>query len=307
MIRVFVVIVTYNGMKWIENCLKSISHSSINFETIIIDNASTDGTLEFIQNNYDKCILIESKINLGFAKANNIGMKMALDKAADYVFLLNQDCYIKENTLKDLIDVSQANDQYGILSPIHLNGDGSRVDHNFSYYLGLTRGILDDLILKKVKPIYSTKFINAAAWLITRQCLVKVGGFDTLVFFHYGEDENYAQRTLFHDFKIGIVPAAAICHDRFRNSIRPFNYGRELTRMKINVFDVNLSSLESLKSLIYEQAKLVAYLFIDLFKFSFKIALLRFRLIFHLLHDYVFNYKKSRHININGSTPWLDK
>lgn len=303
--KVFIVIVTYNGMKWIDNCLKSISNTNINFETIIIDNASTDGTLEFLERNYDKCTLIKSKVNLGFAKANNIGMKLALEKAADYVFLLNQDCYINPNTIKELIIVSQANDQYGILSPIHLNGDGSKVDHNFSYYLTLAKGILDDLLLKKAKPVYSSKFINAAAWLITRKCLVKVGGFDTMLFFHYGEDENYAQRTLFHQFEIGIVPTVSIRHDRFRNGIRPFNYARELTRMKINVFNINLSFLESLKVLLYEEAKLVLYFILDILKFEFKNALLRFRLVFHLFYNYISSYSKNKSINMNGITPWL--
>ena len=78
---------------------------------------------------------IQQTNNLGFGKANNIGIKKALDLGVDYVFLLNQDAYLVGDTIKDLIMIHQSNLDYGILSPIHLNGKGNKLDRNFSYYL----------------------------------------------------------------------------------------------------------------------------------------------------------------------------
>ena len=75
------------------------------------------------------------------------------------------------------------------------------------------KNFLSDLCLNKVSDIYETKFVNAAAWMISRKCLEMIGGFDPL-FFHYGEDYNYCQRVQYHGLKVGIVPSSSIYHNR---------------------------------------------------------------------------------------------
>jgi GT2 family glycosyltransferase len=115
------------------------------------------------------------------------------------------------------------NPQLGIVSPIHLNGKGKAIDLYFSKYLGEsdTKGFLTNIILKSVpfRPYIKTNFVNAAAWLISRECIIKTGGFDP-IFFHYGEDRNYSQRVLFWGFEIGIVTRAFIFHDREERILR---------------------------------------------------------------------------------------
>ena len=66
--------------------------------------------------------------------------------------------------------------------------------------------------MNKLLPIYETTFVNAAAWLISKKCLLAVGGFDPL-YPHYGEDTDYIQRAQYFGFKIGIVPSVKIWHD----------------------------------------------------------------------------------------------
>ena len=75
--KLFVVIVTYNSMKWIDNCLKSIIHSTIKSNIIIIDNTSSDETVRFIKKKYPQITIIESKTNYGCGKANNSGIMLA--------------------------------------------------------------------------------------------------------------------------------------------------------------------------------------------------------------------------------------
>ena len=84
--KVFVVIVTYNGVQWIRKCLQSCQ----DYPVVVVDNQSTDATVEIIQNEFPKVHLIEESKNHGFGQANNIGISYALNKGADYVFLLNQ-------------------------------------------------------------------------------------------------------------------------------------------------------------------------------------------------------------------------
>lgn len=212
MINPCIVIVTFNALPYIQECLDSCKGSNI----VVVDNASTDKTVTYIQTNFPHVQLFPQKQNLGFGQANNLGIRFALNNGADYVFLLNQDAYLEEGCLETLLEAHRQNPNYGILSPIHLNGEGNKLDKNFSHYVSYNNNedFYSDFILKKpLQDIYEVSFVNAAGWLLSKDILQTVGGFDP-IFFHYGEDDNYCQRALYHDFKIGVVPTAFLRHDR---------------------------------------------------------------------------------------------
>jgi GT2 family glycosyltransferase len=213
--KVFVVIVTYNGQKWVDHCIGKIKESQVNVTSIVIDNLSTDGTVAYIEENYPDVLLIKNHVNAGFGKANNLGIKKALELHADYIFLLNQDAWIEPDTIYLLVNQLEKNPTYGLLSPLHYNGNGTKLDFNFSYYINTsdTPELISDTFLNRRKSIYKTKFVNAAAWLLSVDCIKKVGLFDPL-FPHYGEDWDYINRIHYHGFDIGIVPDAVIYHDR---------------------------------------------------------------------------------------------
>ncbi|WP_313098792.1 glycosyltransferase family 2 protein [Epilithonimonas sp.] len=218
--KVFAIVVIYNGMQrnWIQKCFDSILTSSIPVDIIAIDNGSTDGSIDFIKENYPQVDFTVSEKNLGFGKANNIGLRKALDKGGDYFFLLNQDAWVDPNTIAELVKQATKNSEYGVISPMHLNGKGDAIDYNVAeYYLKPSRcpQLVSDLYLKKeINKLYEIEFINAAAWLISKECLKRVGGFSP-TFYHYGEDENYANRLHFFKLKMGIYPFVSIYHDRF--------------------------------------------------------------------------------------------
>ena len=213
--KVFVIIVTYNAVKWIDQCFGCLRNSTIPLEIIAIDNNSTDNTLEILAADYPEVELYPSKINLGFGKANNIGIKKALERGADYIFLLNQDAWVGNSCIEGLIDLQKNNRGFGIVSPIHLNGSGTELDFRFSLTCNeiTCPGLVSDLVLTKTKDIYEISFCNAALWLISRECILKVGMFDP-IFPHYGEDTDYVNRIKFHGFKIGISPEYHAFHDR---------------------------------------------------------------------------------------------
>jgi GT2 family glycosyltransferase len=217
-------VVTYNGMQWIEKCLASLIAGSYSCKIICIDNRSSDQTVSFIKNHFPSVQLFEAKNNLGFGQANNIGLKLALSHHADYIFLLNQDAWIEKDTISELIKVQEQNPDYGIISPVHLNGAGNNLDAYFLKYLRESdfrpACISDDFQIKRSDLLISTEFVNAAAWLINMQCLKKTGGFDP-VFFHYGEDRNYLQRAKYRGFKAGIYCSTCIYHDREQRISQP--------------------------------------------------------------------------------------
>lgn len=214
--NVYVIIVTYKGHKWYERCFTSLRNSSYPVQTIVIDNASNDGTVEYIRENFPEIHLIESKDNLGFGKANNVGMRYALDHGCDYVFLLNQDAWVENDTFEKLINIHKRNPEYGILGPVQVNAERNKVLDGVVQFLinpdNCNKQMFSDFILDTKKEVYSVAEINAAAWLLPRNTLEIIGGFDPL-FLHYGEDWNYLSRVLYHNFKVGFTPYVRVVHD----------------------------------------------------------------------------------------------
>ena len=228
--KVFVIIVTYKGKRWYDRCFGSLRQSTIPLQTIVVDNASNDGTVDYIRENYPEIYLIESKENLGFGKGNNLGLRYAYEQGCDYVFLLNQDAWLEDpDSLSRLISIAQQYPEYGIISPMQLAPDKQSLnimlEYGDNYY---TKRILSDLYCGKAKEIYETNYVNASAWLLSRETLSILGGFNPLIF-HYGEDDEYLSRARYHGVKIGICINSRIIHDHETNEVRP--YGDELARL----------------------------------------------------------------------------
>lgn len=205
--RILVIIVTYNGMKWIDKCLSSVTGQDAPSDVYIIDNCSTDGTPEYIEKSYPQVKIYCSGKNLGFGKANNIGFKYAIENGYDYVYLLNQDAWVEKDTIQLLADAMDKCPEYGILSPMQMTASKEKLDKNFSKWYA-KRGSDSNSC-----NIESIPFVMAAHWLVSRKCIMETGGFSP-AFPHYGEDDNYIHRALFHSFKVGILPSAKAVHDR---------------------------------------------------------------------------------------------
>lgn len=276
------IVVTYNGARWIKWCLNSLISSSLPTEVIVVDNKSVDSTTEIIKSNYPQVQLVEVDHNMGFGKANNIGLRIALDLNADYIFLLNQDACVKTNTLRELIVAHKGNKEYGILSPLHLTGDGNLLDDYFSRYLMSSRIGGFELISQKVigratKDIYPVKFVNAAAWLVSKQCLNVIGGFDPL-FPHYGEDNNYINRVHYHSLKVGVVPCAVAYHDRENRgretgmAINPFKQELDILRRSLLVKALNPNQPANIKQI---KTYLLKRIYQSIMKFNYKNILLQ--------------------------------
>ena len=210
---VAVVVVSYDAEPWLERCLRSCRDSSYPLQVFVVDNASSDGTLE-IARRFDEVVLMPQATNLGFGAGNNIGMGRALREGMEFVFLLNQDAFLDRRTVETLLDVAGSHPEYGVLSPLHLAEDGRSIDPLLIEHIaGGSKQLISDLRTDELDPVYPMPFINAAAWLLSRRCLETVGGFDPL-FFLYGEDDDYCRRALHFGIHVGLVPAATVVHVR---------------------------------------------------------------------------------------------
>lgn len=216
--KILFVIVTYNAMPWIDNCFQSIANmpSGIEHDAFVVDNGSSDGTQTYLNKHYPWVIFQQSAKNLGFGRANNIGLQYAIDNDYDYVYLLNQDAWIFPETIKELIKISITYPEYGIISPFQMSADNYSIDRGFSERLKswpCFNEMLNDIYNNNSREIYEADSVMAAHWFMTRKCVEKVGGFSP-TFSHYGEDDNYSERVKYKGFKIGVAPKLKVVHDR---------------------------------------------------------------------------------------------
>ena len=121
--KVSVIIVNYNGKTLLEKCLESLVKVNYeNFEIILVDNNSTDGTVEFVTKTYPSIIIIKLDSNRGFAEPNNIGAKIASGK---YLLFLNNDTIVTPNFISEMVKVIEKDKKIAICQSLLLRLDGS--------------------------------------------------------------------------------------------------------------------------------------------------------------------------------------
>lgn len=245
--KLYVIIVTYNASKWIESCLDSISQQHRLENVIVVDNYSTDNTMELLKK-YPAITVLPQKINLGFGQANNLGVKIAIQKGADFVFLLNQDTRLKPKAIENVMAVFEKDETIGVASPIHLNTRGDGMDYKFESYIATRScpGFISDCLLQTLKPYYPVVFVNAAAWIIKVSVIKHIGLF-AKEFFHYGEDSNFLQRLRYFNYKVVIVPSAFVHHDRDERVGQMTEIGKR-REIEINSLNMLLNVNESLRA-----------------------------------------------------------
>lgn len=274
--NVLVIIVTFNGSKWIENCLKSLYGFSNNFHVLVIDNFSNDDTVEIIKREFKEVEVVMLDENLGFGKANNLALRIGILKMYDYFFLLNQDTIVSADLVSRLLNCYKENKLFGILSPIHFDGSGKNLDINFEYFLLRQRNsrlfsevfCSDDFFEGK---IFHVGFINAAAWFFSREVLMKVGFFNPL-FPHYGEDSDFYNRLIFNNGGTYIFTGASIKHFSTHSyEIPEFDFRKSFNREKVEVWvralNINKRYSSAIFSVTLSELKLI---FIYLLRLDFR-------------------------------------
>jgi GT2 family glycosyltransferase len=212
--RVVAVVVTFNGAAWIADCIASLQRSNCQVQVVVVDNASTDGTVAICR----ACAGVQvicNATNLGFGAANNQGIALALQQGARYVLLANQDIVVQPGMLPQLVAQLECDPAAGIAAPLQLNASGTSVDAIFlKHYLAESGGtFLSDAVLRSAGGAYAVESAPAAVWLCSAAMLRTVGGFNPL-FFMYCEDDDLCRRLRHHGFKLILVPGARFNHAR---------------------------------------------------------------------------------------------
>lgn len=224
---VSIIIVNYNTNILIKQCISSIyKHTKdIQFEIIVVDNASTDGSIEMIKNEFSNVILIESDVNLGFGKANNLGAKQA---SGNFLFLLNSDTILIENSIKILKEYfensNDPNDAVVGCKLLDINyyphisyGNFPSIYQELFEY-GLSK-IFRKYYSKKLSPavvpdksqIKEVDYIMGADMFFKKAIFDAIDGFDEDFFLYYEETE-ICYRLKKSGYKIIWNPSTSIIH-----------------------------------------------------------------------------------------------
>jgi GT2 family glycosyltransferase len=206
--KISIITVSYNTKNDLDNCLNSLKPAlnGISSEVIIVDNASTDGSLQMVKNDHPWVKLIKLKENLGFGKANNKGASVA---TGDYLLFLNPDTLLNTNTVKDSLKLAQKIPNLGAFTCRLLYADGS-IQPSGGYFPTLFRlfawhTALDEIpflnfLIKPIHPApyfykksFSPDWITGAFFLTPRKVFVDVQGFDPNIFM-YGEELELCYR-----------------------------------------------------------------------------------------------------------------
>ncbi len=232
--RLLVIVVTYNGMEWLDRCLSSVAASTVPADLFICDNGSEDGTPEYVSEYFPKAVLVQPGSNLGFARANDLGFRYALMEGYDFIYLLNQDAWVLPYTFEKLIEAFGSG-HWGLVSPLQMKPDLENPDKRFKRHYHGTM-----ISVPRVQPV---RFVMAAHWMISADCLRKTGFFSP-AFTHYGEDNNYCERVRYHGFGVGVLPSAKAVHDRqARKMSVERKIGRNCQYSKVQLSNPNSSFL----------------------------------------------------------------
>jgi GT2 family glycosyltransferase len=238
--KLSVIIVSYNTNKLLIDCLKSLKSqkTDFDFEVIIVDNGSEDQSAQSakkyisVQNLSGK--VIESKENLGFSKANNLGIEVA---KGEYILLLNSDTVLKCNVLQDLMDFAHKHPDAGIVAPQLLNTDGSvqksvrKLPTLFGAVKEYWLGMQGEYEPYQPKKVHSVECVTAAAFLISPQALKKVGNLNEKYFFYY-EDIDYCRRVIKAGLKIYYQPQITVKHLMGESGKKLVNTANQWRRLK---------------------------------------------------------------------------
>jgi len=220
--KVAIVILNWNGFKDTIDCLSSLSNSNYqNFEIILVDNASTDGSVGKIKKwltdtLYKKIQIIECPLNYGFAKGNNIGIQAAINNKTDYILLLNNDTVVTPNFMSELITFFNNNINYSVATPQIRYFNKQEIIWNCGGKLsnyGTRKYFFDDKHYTELpdKNFVKISFITGCSIIMRTSVIEKIGKL-TENFFFGEEDFEFSMRLKKNKINAACVLNSLIYH-----------------------------------------------------------------------------------------------
>lgn len=277
--KISVVILNWNGKKYIEKCLGfvlKLEKNNFEIEIIVVDNASTDDSPDLIEQQYKTIKLLRNKENLGYAGGNNVGLKYAIENGADYVLVLNPDTIVDRNLLVELLKTFKKENKVGIVGPkiyfakgyeYHKDRYEEKDLGKVIFYAG---GIIDwDNLLASHRGVDEvdkgqfdqtgeTDFVTGCAMMLGTEVISKIGYFDER-YFLYWEDSDYCQRAKKAGFELSYEPKGLVWHlDSGSSEVGGDLHDYFITRNRM-LFGMSYGSLRAKFALLRESLKLFIF------------------------------------------------
>jgi len=202
---VSIIIVNYNGCHLLKDCLSSLKEANFsNYEIILVDNNSTDDSIQFVKSNYPSITIIKLDKNYGFAKPNNVGAKKA---KGDFLLFLNNDTKVTANFISELYDAINRDSTVAICQSLLLKPNGD-VDSSGDYIDSIGISFSSHNRPDKIIEIFSAK---SASMLMRKDVFEKLNGFDEK-FFAIFEDVDLGWRARILGYKIILCPNSIVYH-----------------------------------------------------------------------------------------------
>jgi N-acetylglucosaminyl-diphospho-decaprenol L-rhamnosyltransferase len=213
------VVVTYNALPWLEQCLESVR----GLETVVVDHGSTDGTLDLVRARFPEAMLVEEE-NRGLAYGWNTGVSRTV---GPYVLLLNSDAWLDDGALDALVEFADAHPEAAVVGPRLRYPDG-RLQRSVRGFPTLWRLATEFLFLRKLAPhsralnafygggfdhgsVREAEVLMGAVWLVRRAAIDAVGPADD-AFFLFSEETDWAYRFRRGGWKLYFFPGAGATH-----------------------------------------------------------------------------------------------
>lgn len=215
---VYVIIINWNGKQYLSRCLSSlIKQTYPNFKILLIDNASTDNSVEFMQKKFPSVEIMQNSENLGFAAANNFGILKCLKKNAQFIFLLNNDTILTDKDLiLKLVNTAFNYENVGIVGPKVLQMYNKQIVQDvgitcdiFGFPIGLHSGELNNHTHQGCTKVFG---VSGSAMLLSRDVFQKVGYFDA-EFFMFMEDIDLCWRANLAGYQVIVNADTYIFHE----------------------------------------------------------------------------------------------
>ncbi|MEM0171612.1 MAG: glycosyltransferase family 2 protein [Thermoproteota archaeon] len=236
--RISVVILNYNGMRFLETCLKSLLSSTYrDFEIILVDNGSRDGSVEYLKESFSKeprLKIIPLRKNYGFAMGNNIGYKYT-NPNSEFVFFLNNDTEVENDCLEKIIRKMENDDSIGAAQPkIRRMTDRGKIDAvgGIADYYGRTwhRGS-GEYDYGQYDSVSETFYAQGAAIVVRRKVINEIGLFEPAYFIYY-EETDLCWRIWLAGYRVVVIPEAVVYHYGGGTIVLPSTYHEKYFKLK---------------------------------------------------------------------------
>ncbi len=210
------------------SCIESLLNSTYsNHKVIVLDNRSTDGSIDAIRIAFPSVQIIDLLSNMGYAGNNNVGIKAAIAQKADWIFILNEDTILHPECIKELVKFGESDEKIGIVGPLVYHHDepdciqsaGGKLDQYWdSWHIAQNQSDIGQIVLP-----HTVDFISGCAIMVRNAIIKQIGLIDER-FFLYKEEAEWCLRARKSGWRVTNIPSAKIWHKGVQREYRPKPY-----------------------------------------------------------------------------------